>query len=141
VGLALTPGVDVSDTIVREIDADHDGTLVQREQAAYVSCVLGAVHVDVDGTAVGLRPMSSTFPAMSELRGGEGTISIQAGAEIPRLPPGRHRVHVVNRYHADIGAYLANALVPQTPRIAISGQRRSADQSDLTIDYVVRTAP
>ena len=37
VRLALTPGVDVSDTIVREIDADHDGRLAQGEQAAYVS--------------------------------------------------------------------------------------------------------
>jgi len=138
VRLALTPGVDVSDTIVREIDADHDGRLAQAEQAAYVSRVLDAVHVDVDGTAVGLRPMSSNFPALTDLQGGEGTISIQAGAWIPRLPPGRHRVHLVNRFHADIGAYLANALVPHTARLEITAQRRSADQSDLTIDYVVR---
>ena len=38
VRLALTPGVDVADAIVREIDVDRDGVLSQREQ-------IGRAHV------------------------------------------------------------------------------------------------
>ena len=140
VRLALTPGVDVADAIVREIDVDRDGVLSQREQTAYVSCVLGDVHVDVDGRGVQLHSTSAQFPAATDLRGGEGTITIRADAGIPPLRPGAHRVSVRNAYHAEIGAYLSNALVPQTRQIAVKAQQRNADQSELAIDYVVGAA-
>jgi hypothetical protein len=138
VRLALTPGVDVAETIVREIDVDRDGVLSQREQAAYVSCVLEAVHLDVDGHTARLQPTSSRFPAAADLKGGEGTIMIRLRADVPELSAGAHRVHLANTHHAEIAAYLANVLVPQTPRIEITDQRRNANQSDLTIDYVMR---
>ena len=140
VRLALTPGVDVADTIVRDIDTDHDGALSSNERTAYVSRVLDALHVDVDGHAVRLLAISSHVPAAADLRGGEETITIRAGSEIPALAPGAHRVRVKNTHHAEIGAYLANALVPETSRIEIKEQQRNPDQSDLTIDYVVRAA-
>ncbi len=117
VHLALTPGVDVADTIVRDIDADHDGVLTPKEREAYVSRVLDALHVDVDGRAMRLHSSSSHFPVPADLRSGEGTIAIRAGSDIPALAPGAHRLHVRNAHHTEIGAYLANALVP--------GRRRS----------------
>jgi len=140
VRLALTPGVDVANTIVGDIDTDRDGVLSSNERAAYVSRVIDALHVDVDDRAVRLHSTDSRFPAPADLRGGEGTIAIRAAAEIPSLAPGAHRVHIRNAHHSEIGAYLANALVPETARIEIATQRRSADQRDLTIDYVVRAA-
>jgi len=140
VRLALTPGVDVADAIVREIDVDRDGVLSQREQAAYVTRVLEAVHLDVDGHTARLHPTSSRFPAAADLKGGEGTITIRADAGIPPLRPGTHRVYVRNAYHAEIGAYLSNALVPRTKQIAVKAQQRNANQSELSIDYVVGAA-
>ena len=138
VHLALTPGVDVADTIVRDIDVDNDGVLSPKERDAYVGRVLDAFHVDVDGRAIRLHSTSSHFPVPADLRGGEGTIAIRVGSDIQTFAPGAHRLHVRNTHHAEIGAYLANALVPRTSAIEIAGQERSADQSDLTIDFVVR---
>jgi hypothetical protein len=46
-----------------------------------------------------------------------------------------------NRHHRDRGVYLANALVPETYRVAVTAQRRDADQTELTIDYFLRAAP
>ena len=37
--------------------------------------------------------------------------------------------------------YLANALVPESDQVAVTAQRRDGDQSELTIDYVLRAAP
>ena len=37
--------------------------------------------------------------------------------------------------------YLANALVPGSEHVAVTAQRRDSDQTELTIDYVVRAAP
>ena len=37
--------------------------------------------------------------------------------------------------------YLANAMVPATTAVAVTAQRRDGDQTELTIDYVLRSAP
>ena len=34
--------------------------------------------------------------------------------------------------------YLANALVPEDDQVAVTGQQRDGDQSELTIEFVVR---
>ena len=46
-----------------------------------------------------------------------------------------------NRHHPDRGVYLANALVPKTNQVEVTAQRRDRDQTELTIDYLVRGAP
>ena len=138
VSLALTPGTDVAETVIREIDGNGDGVLSRAEQTVYVNRVLGALHLDIDGHTAQLTPTSARFPAAADLRGGEGTIRIRSTADIPECAPGTHHVYLRNTHHTEIAAYLANALVPQTPRIEITGQQRSVDQSDLTIEYVVR---
>ena len=38
-------------------------------------------------------------------------------------------------YRADVSVYLANALVPESDRIAITAQRHSVEQRELEIDY------
>ena len=40
----------------------------------------------------------------------------------------------------DRSVYLANALVPESDQVAVTAQRRDGDQTELTIDYVLRTA-
>jgi hypothetical protein len=46
-----------------------------------------------------------------------------------------------NRHHPARSVYLANALVPGSDEVAVTAQRRDRDQTELTIDYVLRAAP
>ena len=75
------------------------------------------------------------------MRRGEGTIQLQSTAILPRLPLGPHQLMFRNRHHPDRSVYLANALVPDTDEVAVTAQRRDGDQTELTINYVLRAAP
>ena len=58
-------------------------------------------------------------------------------AAMPPLNAGPHRLLYRNSFRPDIGAYLANALVPTSDRVSISSQRRDVDQRELIVDYVL----
>ena len=75
------------------------------------------------------------------MRRGEGTIRFQAAAILPHLSSGPHHLLFRNGHHPDRSVYLANALVPSSDEVAITGQRRDGDQTELTIDYVLHAAP
>ena len=75
------------------------------------------------------------------MRRGEGTIRLQSTATLPRLSMGPHQLLFRNSHHPDRSVYLANALVPESDQVAVTAQRRDGDQSELTIDYVLRAAP
>jgi hypothetical protein len=51
------------------------------------------------------------------------------------LSPGAHRLTYRNTHRPDIGVYLANALVPRSNRVAVTGQDRDFDQRELTIAF------
>ncbi len=59
----------------------------------------------------------------------------------PRLSTGRHQLLFRNGHHPDRSVYLANALVPASNTVAVTAQRRDTDQTELTIDYVLRAGP
>ncbi len=137
--LDLTPGIAVADAIIAEIDRNLDGLLAADERRAYVERVLAAIHLAIDGQPFQVEPITSTFPSLDALRRGEGTIQLQSAVAVPRLSVGGHRLFFRNTHRRAGGVYLANALVPESDRIAITAQRRDAEQHDLTVDYVVRT--
>jgi hypothetical protein len=56
------------------------------------------------------------------------------------LAPGAHAVFLRNTHRENQSAYLANALVPDSPRLAVIAQRRDERQTALTIEYTVRPA-
>jgi len=68
----------------------------------------------------------------------EGPIRVVLLASLPPLGPGRHQIRYRNAHRADIGVYLANALVPASDRVAINGQQRDAAQRELIVDYELR---
>jgi hypothetical protein len=142
--LDLTPGVEAAETIIGEIDGDRDGSLSFDEQQAYARRVLAAIELASDGRRLdlapggALSPAAGVFPAVDALRRGEGTIRLRVQTALPPQPAGGHRVFFRNGYRPDLSVYLANALVPQSDRIAVTAQRHDALQRDLTIDYVVR---
>jgi hypothetical protein len=48
---------------------------------------------------------------------------------------GRHRLYFRNDHIPELGVYLANALVPATSEIKITGQERDAMQNELRINF------
>jgi hypothetical protein len=139
--LDLTPGIALAEAILADIDRNGDGSLSAEEQRAYGSLVLSALELEVDGTRLPLRLGASSFPGAEAVRRGEGTIRLHAAAMLPRLSIGFHQLLFRNRHHRDRSVYLANALVPESDRVAVMAQRRDGDQTELTIDYVLRAAP
>lgn len=139
--LDLTPGIAVAEAIIADIDGNRDGRLSQDEQRAYASLALSALAIDVDGTPVRAELAAISFPDAEAMRRGEGTIRLQSTAALPRLPIGPHQLLFRNRHHPDRSVYLANALVPDTDEVTVTAQRRDGDQTELTIDYVLRAAP
>ena len=141
VELDLTPGITVADAVLSEIDRDRDGSISAAEADAYVRRVSADVALDVDGAALRPALMDRGFPAVEAMRRGEGTIRIDLAADLPRLDAGPHHVRYRNSHRADIGVYLANALVPDSDRVSVTGQERDVNQRTLDIAFIIAPAP
>jgi hypothetical protein len=139
--LDLTPGIALADAIVNDIDRDRDGRLSAAEQQAYARLVLSALTLDVDGTPLRAQLGGASFPDADAMRRGEGTIRLRSAAPLPALAGGFHQLVFRNRHHPERSVYLANALVPETTRVAVIAQRRDLDQRELAIDYSLRAEP
>ena len=139
--LDLTPGIALADAILADIDRNRDGSLSAEEQRAYARLVLDAVDLEVDGTRLPVQLSDAGFPDVDAVRRGEGTIRLHAGALLPRVPAGVHHLLFRNTHHRDRSVYLATALVPSSARVAVTAQQRDRDQTELTIEYVLRAAP
>jgi len=137
--LDLTPGIEVADAVIADIDRNRDGVLSPDERRQYIAKLLRAVALDVDGADLRLTPTAFTFPGADAFVRGDGTIRLRADAALPSLSNGGHHLAYRNRNRPDISVYLANALVPDDDRVAVHAQRRDTDQRDLTIDYELRT--
>ena len=140
VELDLTPGIELAEVIIADIDRNRDGTLSGDEQRTYANVVLSALEVEVDGNVVRLALSDSSYPDNDAMRRGEGAIRLQAATTLAGLSVGAHRLVFRNRHHPDGSVYLANALVPQSDRVAVTAQSRDGDHRELVIDYDVRAA-
>ena len=138
--LDLTPGIDVAGSFMGALDHDGDGALSAGEQRGYAGQVLGALRVELDERPLQPRVVSWSFPEPSAFRRGEGTIRLEIQATLPRVPAGAHRLRFRNAHLAGHSAYLANALVPESARVAVTAQRRNHDQSELTIEYTAQAS-
>jgi hypothetical protein len=66
-------------------------------------------------------------------------IQLRAVAPLIHISNGVHHLSFRNAHRRNVSVYLANALVPTDGRIAINAQHRDAAQTDLTIEYTLRT--
>jgi hypothetical protein len=139
--LDLTPGIAVAETIIARLDHDGDGRVSPAEEREYVDRMLRATVLDIDGHALLVEPIRSTFPALNDFRRGNGTIQIQAVAALPPQAPGDHHLSLRHTNQGDASVFLANAFVPTSDRVIIMAQRRDPTQRSLTIDYVLRPPP
>jgi hypothetical protein len=136
--LDVTPGIAVAESCIAALDRDRDGSLSTDEQRAYAGQVVSALKVEIDERPLQPRVVSWSFPELSAIRRGEGTVRLNIQAILPRVSAGSHRLLFRNAHLAGHSAYLANALVPESARVAVAAQRRARDQSELTIEYTVR---
>ena len=138
--LDLTPGIDVADDVIADIDRDGDRALSEDEKQAYVNRVSSPLALELDGRPLRVESSASTFPELEAFRRGEGTIRLQAHARLSSVSEGAHQLVFRNAQDRDRSVYLANALVPESDRIAITGQRRDGAQREITIDFEMRAA-
>jgi len=136
--LDLTPGIAVAHATIADLDRNRDGVLSEEERRVYVSRVLDAVVLELDGSPLLLAPIASTFPGLHDFRRGEGTIRLRSTAVLPPQVDGDHQLSFRNTNQRGGSVYLANALAPTSDRVTITSQRRDITQRDLTIDYVLR---
>ncbi len=139
--LDLTAGIAIADSVIADIDRDGDGVFSPEEQRTYAATALSTVELEDDGRRLRVQPQASTFPDVAAMRRGEGTIRLQSRAIMPAQSSGEHQLFYRNNHRRDVGVYLANAMVPESDRFAVSAQRRDNDQRELTINYVVRAGP
>lgn len=133
----LTPGIAVAESFIAALDHDRDGLLSTEEQRAYAGQLLSDLGVEIDGRPLRPRVVSSRFPELLAFRRGEGTIRLKVHTALPKVSSGSHQLFFRNAHLAGHSAYLVNALVPESPRVAVTAQRRRRDQSELTIEYTV----
>ena len=112
--MRLTPGVAVASTVLADLDTDGDGMLSDAEQRAYAERVLRDLSLTVDGNHLPLGLVSSTFPAVEEIKAGIGEILLTFRAEVPRGGSTRKLVFE-NHHRSGMAAYLVNCLFPEDP--------------------------
>jgi hypothetical protein len=139
--LDLTPGIAVAEAIIADIDRDRDGLLSSDEQRTYGRLVFSALELAVDGRPLPVELGVFSFPDPEAMRRGEGTIRLRSAATLQPLSVGAHQLLFRNRHHPDRSVYLANALVPESDRVAVTAQRRDGDQRELIISYRLGAAP
>jgi hypothetical protein len=141
VEMSLTPGIAVADAVVRDIDVDGDGVLSSTERQAYAERVLKQLTLRVDGsTPLRLALADSDFPDPLAMRNGEAAITLRLEADMRRLDGGAHRLSFRNDHATSNGAYLANALIPDSPQLTITRQQRDFEQRELNVDFTLRGA-
>jgi len=141
VELDLTAGMSVADAIIRDIDRDGSGSITSREAREYAAGAVKTMRLEVDRRPLQLELTNVTVPDLEAIRRGEGAIRLELNARLPSLAAGPHQVFFLNAHRTDLGVYLANALVPVSPRIEVTAQRRDVAQREITVDYVLTTNP
>jgi hypothetical protein len=140
VDLRLIPGVQVADRVFALIDVDGDGQISPAEEQAYAQRVLQDIALEVDGRSAPLALAGVQFPSRREMNEGTGTIRLDLAAAAAMDAAGEHQLSLRNDHLPELGVYLANALVPATEVIKITGQQRDALQHELQLDFVVPSA-
>jgi nickel/cobalt transporter (NicO) family protein len=135
--LRLIPGVQVAERICILIDADGDGQITTAEEQSYARRVVQDIALEMDGRRAPLALTAVQFPSRSEMNEGIGAIRLDLAAEAALDTAGEHQLSFRNDHLPELGGYLANALVPTTDAIKITGQQRDALQHGLQVDFRV----
>jgi hypothetical protein len=137
VELDLTAGMSVADAIIRDIDRDGSGSIAGGEARAYAAAAVRAIRLEIDRVPLQMELLNVTVPDLDDIRNGEGAIRVGLSARLPGLAAGPHQIFFLNAHRSDIGVYLANAVMPASPRIEVTAQRRDVAQREITVDFLL----
>jgi hypothetical protein len=137
----LTPGVEIADKILSEIDPNHDGTASHDETAAYAEALKRDLSLQLDRRNLALKVTKLYVPEFAELGTGHAIISIELTAEPRSIAAGMHKLSFENRHFNSIGAYLFNAGRPESTCIKIREQIRNSNQSKGEIVFACDAPP
>ena len=133
--LRLTPGVAVVPLVIALIDTDGDGNITASEQQAYARRVLSDLSVSLNGAPVALYLVQASFPTMDAFKEGLGEIRLDLDVPLPGDTVER-KLTFDNHHQERVAAYLMNCLIPEDPKIRITGQTRNYSQSRYQLNYV-----
>ncbi|HEX4794609.1 MAG TPA: hypothetical protein VH370_12490 [Humisphaera sp.] len=131
----LTPGVDVAQKVLAQIDRDGDGVISSTEATAYAQSLKRDLIARLDGREIELKLTASNYPEPAELRTGSGIIQIEFSIVPGALAAGPHRLTVENRHFPTLGVYLFNAAQPRSGSVQITQQKRNLNQSEGEIAF------
>lgn len=134
--LRLTPGVDVADGVIHQIDRNGDGVLSSAEQHSYVAQIAQTLSLSLNGQDGHLLTDMATFPSVAAMKAGTGVIDLQFRMKIS-LGSGTFRLAYRNRGAGPDTVWLVNCLLPQDPALHVLQQKRSEDQSSYVMDFSV----
>ncbi len=140
VDLALTPGSGVAGPLLRLMDPDGDEVVSETEGRRYAESIRRDIGLRLDGKTMDPGEAEWFFAAPASMKDGTGTSRLVWKVAVPPLPPGEHRLEWHNRHLPGLSVYLANALQPESPRIAVLQQVRSTNQSELEVRFRVEPA-
>jgi hypothetical protein len=135
VELRLTPGAQIADRVFALIDGDGNGQISPAEEQAYARRALQDISLEVDGRRAQLALTEVQFPSRREMNEGVGAIRLYLSAEAALTASGEHQLTFRNDHLPELGVYMANAMVPATEAIKITGLQRDALQHGLRVDF------
>ncbi len=131
----LTPGVDVADKVLAQIDRDHDSAISRSEARAYVELLRRDLTLTLDGQELKLKSTASQFATPVELHSGWGMIQVEFTATLGSLTTGAHKLVFENRHLTTLSVFLLNAAQPGNGAIQIKSQKRTENQASGEIEF------
>ena len=125
----LTPGIEIADKVISQIDRNGDETVSSDEATAYAEILKRDLTVGLDGRDTQLRLTASGMPELAELRTGHGIIQMEFSLTPGSFSGGIHQLTFENRHFDSLGVYLFNAARSPSASIRIVRQNRNANQS------------
>ncbi len=131
----LTPGIEIAEKVLNQIDHNGDGAISGDEIAAYAEMLKRDLTVRLDGRDTQLKLTASNIPKLEELRTGHGIIQMEFSITPCSFSGGNHRLTFENRHFHSLGVYLFNAARSQSASIRIARQNRNVNQSRGEIEF------
>ena len=131
----LTPGIEIAEKVLNQIDHNGDGAISSGESAAYAEMLKRDLTVRLDGRDAQSKLTASNIPELAELRTGHGIIQMEFSITPCSFSGGNHRLTFENRHFNSLGVYLFNAARPKSASIRIAKQNRNRNQSTGEIDF------
>jgi len=137
--LNLTAGTEVANTVLASLDMNADQRITEAEARAYAQGVLERSSITLDGVRVSWTLENVRVPPYRNLQLGTDTIKIYAVDERPDRS-GAHTLSYHNQYQPAKSQWTANVFLEPGAgwQYQVSGQRRSDDGQQLTVNYVAR---